>query len=110
MTAVIILLTLILTLELVTRKPTSAASQLNESVTALRTALDQADQERRALESRLKQEAARTVEQASTTPELLQSDLERTREQVANYDGSLTNCDNDKVPLSSKRMEHLHEL
>ena len=56
---------------------------VNQSVAALQSALEQADHERQALESRLQQEAARTLEQASTTPELLQRDLEQTREQVA---------------------------
>src|SRR3954471_6793037 len=82
-TAVIILITLILALELVTRQPTSAADQLHQSVAALQSALEQADHERQSLVTRLQQEAARTLEQASTTPKLLQRDLEQTQEQVA---------------------------
>ena len=102
-TAVIILLTLILTLELVTRKPTSAAQQLDQSVTALKSALEKAEQERELLESRLKQEAARTIEQASTTSESLQRDLEQTQQQVARLRQELLELRQSQV--SAKKQE-----
>lgn len=81
-TAVIILLTLILTLELITRKPVSAAEQLDGSVAELQSALEKAEAERDQIESRLQQVAASTIEQASSTPESLQRDLEQTQQQV----------------------------
>jgi hypothetical protein len=103
-TAVVILLTLILTLELITRQPTSAAEQLDRSVAALRAALEQADQERRSLEDRLQQQASRTLEYASTTPELIQRDLEQTNEQIRQLRQELEHL--RKRQIAVKRQEN----
>ena len=80
-TAVIILITLILTLDLVTRQQASASSQLDKSVTELRAALEQAEAELRVLKQQLQDVGARTLQHASLTPEQRQHDIQQTNEQ-----------------------------